>query len=162
MFDLLRVRLDPYEFGWTIKARLTDAGFGKLVDRTRKPFLRSLKECRLCISTHNATTMLELFAADYPTILFWNPRYYEIRPEAKPYYEKLHEAGILHYDPRSAAQAVNEIYDDPLGWWQQMEIQTAKNAFCSQFAYTSANWLKKWKAEFEGYYIQERSPLKSN
>jgi len=101
----------------------------------------------LVICTYNATTYLEAFTANIPTVLFWNPEHWELRPSAKPYFDELRNVGILHYTPESATAKVNDISDDPISWWQQTKIQAAKNKFCFQFARTSNKWLKEWKNE---------------
>ena len=56
---------------------------------------------------------------------------------------------LLYYNSKSAAEKLNEIYDDPLTWWQQPEIQTAKDVFCQEFALTSDNSLEEWKVELQ-------------
>jgi putative transferase (TIGR04331 family) len=99
----------------------------------------------MLISTYNSTTYLESFTADFPTIIFWNPKHWELRDTAKPYFDDLQRVGILHYTPESAAAKVNEIYYDPVEWWQKPEIQEVKNRFCDQFARTRKNWINEWK-----------------
>jgi putative transferase (TIGR04331 family) len=84
--------------------------------------------------TYNGTTYLETFAANYPTLLYWNPMHWEVREEVKPYFNNLVKVGILHYTPESLASKINEIYSDPLFWWKQQEIQITKDDFCRQFA----------------------------
>jgi len=93
-----------------------------------------MSESRLVIVTYIGTTYLEAFAANYPTILFWNPDHNEIRLSAKPYFDILRQVGILHDCPESAAEKVNEIYLGPLSWWLSSEVQEAKDKFCDQFA----------------------------
>jgi putative transferase (TIGR04331 family) len=56
----------------------------------------------------------------------------------------LREAGILYDSPEKAGKKVNEIFENPWGWWNQYNIQTAKDRFCYQFARTSDNWLEEW------------------
>jgi putative transferase (TIGR04331 family) len=88
---------------------------------------------------------LESFAADFPTILFWDPAHSEIRPLEQEYFDELRRAGILYDDPESAARKVDEIFVDPISWWHQGGVQRAKDRFCSRFARASANWLPEWR-----------------
>ena len=44
----------------------------------------------------------------------------------------LHEVDPLHYTPQSATKLFNEIYEDPMKWWMQPEIQQAKDELCYQ------------------------------
>ena len=105
------------------------------------------KNSKLVVIDHMATSFLEVFAMNVPTILFWNPDHFAVCKEASPYFDNLRSVGILFDTPESAAQKVNEIWDDVQEWWQQPEIQKAKDEFCYQFARTSKNWRKEW-AEF--------------
>jgi len=112
-----------------------------------KSMLDQLKESRLFIGTYNATTYLETFAANFPTVMFWNPDHWELNSSAQPYFDELRRVGIFHDTPESAAAKVNEIVRDPASWWNQPEIQRAKDEFCFQFARTSDSWLDEWKEE---------------
>lgn len=106
-----------------------------------------LRESRLVLCTYNSTTYLESFAANFPTVIFWNPGHWELKASAQPYFEELRRAGIFHITPESAAAFVNEISNDTISWWNQPHVQKAKDEFCFQFARTSANWLNEWKEE---------------
>lgn len=145
---MLLVRLYQHDWGWEQAERFSDKFPQIECYQGNKSMLAQLNESSLFIGTYNATTYLEAFAANFPTVLFWNPNHWELRPSAKPYFDELSRVGILHETGESAGQKVNEICDDPISWWQQSEIQTAKNQFCYQFAHTSNNWLKEWKEEF--------------
>jgi len=109
-----------------------------------------MNESRLLVTAPNGTPCLEAFVANFPTVLLWNPNHFELRPSAQPYYDVLRQAGILHDNTESAAAKMNEIYHDTKTWWQQPEIQEAKNKFCSRFARTSKNWMKEWRMELFG------------
>lgn len=140
------IRLYPSDYQRNIKERIT-AEFPDLRFDVRKNYLQSLKKARVVVVDHLATTFLIALASNIPTVLFWNPRYWEVRSSAQPYFDKLRRVGILHDTPESAAAKVNEIYKDTDAWWYKPEIQKAKNEFCLQFARTSENWLKEWRKE---------------
>ncbi|MFA5151880.1 MAG: LIC12162 family protein [Clostridia bacterium] len=146
--DLL-LRLYPLDYGWNEASRWRDVYPEIKLYQGRKSIYQQLNESRLFIGTYNATTYLETFAADYPTILFWNPDQWELRPSAKPFFEKLRAQGILHDTPESAAEKVNEIYKDPQTWWNRTEIRKAVSDFKYHFLRTSDNWLEEWKHEFQ-------------
>jgi len=114
---------------------------------TRGKLTDEFKYSKLIIIDHMGTSFLQAFAMNSPTILFWNPEQFAVTQEAAPYFDKLRSVGILYDDPEAAAAKVNRIWDDVQGWWQQPEVQKAKNEFCHQFARTSKNWRKEW-AEF--------------
>ena len=95
------------------------------------------------------TSHLETFAANVPTVIFWDPKYNELRPEAEPFFDKLVDAGILFYDPVAAAKQVNSIWSDVPGWWNQDKVQDAKDAFAYNFARVADDWLQEWKKALE-------------
>jgi putative transferase (TIGR04331 family) len=146
--ELLRVRPKTTSYGWSIESRFKDTGFGGQLDSLEKSFLERLRDSRLLISTCNQTTYLETFAANFPTLLFWNPLYWELRPQAEPFFDELRQIGILHDTPESAASKLNDIYDNPMEWWLEPERQLVVKKFNEEFALTSDDWLMKWKNEF--------------
>lgn len=145
--ELLLLRLYQNDYGWNEKNRWSDTDTTLKIYQGRKTMYQQLNESRLFLGTYNGTTILETLSANFPTVLFWNPNYWELRPSAQPYFDKLRQVGILHDSPESAAAKVNEIYKDVDTWWRQPEIQKAKDEFCKQFAFTSKNWLKEWRTE---------------
>jgi putative transferase (TIGR04331 family) len=82
---------------------------------------------------------LESLGRNIPTIIFWNPEHWELRPSAVPYFDRLKQVGIFHETPESAAKKASEIWDDVEGWWNQPEIQQARRFFCDHFARTVDN-----------------------
>ena len=141
------LRLYPSDFGWNVRARLADAGLGSIIDDRGQGFYTSLNSSRLCVSTYNATTYLETLAANYPTLMFWNPVHWELRPDAQGLFDLLRKAGILHDTPQAAATKLNEIYPVTNEWWQSAEVQQARRAFCETFVYTGHDWMHEWKRE---------------
>ncbi len=148
--DLLLLRIPPHDTGWDAMERWRGFDPGLNIYQGNGSFEKQLSESRLCISTYNATTYLETFAANFPTVMFWNPEYWEVRPSAEPYFEQLREAGVLHDNPESAATLVNEIFQDPWLWWKQDKIQNVINEFCEKFVWTTHAWLGKWKKSIVG------------
>jgi len=141
-----------FEGGWnitdTIKKEYPNISIvtiGKLIDL--------MKKVKLVIIDHAHTSFLEALVINVPTILYWDHDIFLMRPEAEEYFELLRNVGILYKDPVSAAKKVNEIYNDPQTWWNQLEIQNARNKFCQKFALTSKNWLDEWKRALENTII---------
>jgi len=162
LLKIYKMRLDSPDFSWDLKNRFIDDGLEEYIEENTIKLFDRLNGCRLCVVTHNATVFLETFVANFPTVLFWNPEYYEIRESAKPYFDALHSAGILHYTPESVAKILNKIYHNPMKWWMQENIQSAKDKFCEKYAYISDNWLEEWRNELSSndteYYGEEKYP----
>lgn len=109
-----------------------------------------LKNYELVIVDHLATSNLLTFAMNKPTILFFQREHFEYCEEAKPYFQKLIDAGIMFHDEKLAAEKVNEIWENPTKWWNQPEVQKAKDEFCYMYARTSSNWREEWTSYLKG------------
>ena len=143
--ELILLRLYMHDYGWGECDRWGKFDPPIKMDQGNMPFYEQINNSRLVITTYNSTTYLEAFVANVPTILFWNPRYEQLRVSAQPFFDDLRRVGILHDTPESAAEKVNEVYEDPMSWWSSLEIQEVKTRFCYQFARTSDNWISEWK-----------------
>jgi len=145
----LRVRFRWDDSGWDIKQRWKDIIPSLCEDSFDVPLATSLEKHRLFVSDNLQTTFLEALSANIPTILFWDAEMNKLRPEAKPYYEKLINAGILYHCPESAAHAISAVYDDVEKWWNEPTRQEARYIFCQRFARTFPDSVDYWNQEFE-------------
>ena len=141
------IRLLPEDYGRDQKARLADEFPDLRYDNCKIGFLKRLEKTRITIIDHPVTTMLESLSRNIPTILFWDPRYWELRKEARPFFEKLAEAEIWHHNPTSAGQLLNRISRDPGSWWDNPKTQTARTIFVNRFALADRHWAKNWWQE---------------
>lgn len=130
----LLIRLYMHNLGWCQKSRWRDNFPHVQTENGSSSIMTLIKRSRICISSYNSTTFLNTLTLNIPTIIFWNPNYWELRDDAIPYFNRLKEAGIFHETPESAAAKVVEIWDDVPGWWNQPLIQEAREYFCWRFA----------------------------
>ena len=147
----VRIRLDlsGKNSGWNIPDILKDFGFHENIDKKNNSIINTLQSCRLCVCTQNTTVFLETLSLNFPTIIFWDASHYEIRPDAKPFFDLLENAGILYLCPKKAAEQVNRITDSVGDWWLQDSIQSARDKFCKQYAFSSDDWLNEWSHFFK-------------
>ena len=143
----ITVRLYPEKYGWDEEQRWRERFPDIQIGDGGENMEKELSRCSLSISTYNATTFLQTMAANFPTIIFWNPRYWELRPSAQPYFDLLQQAGLFHSSPESAAAKVIEVATNIRQWWNGRAVQQARIEFCERFARTSKDWLKEWKSE---------------
>jgi putative transferase (TIGR04331 family) len=138
--DNLTVRLWQIEKGFEPSIERWNAAFPDITfDYGFSNLNKLLKKSKLCIATYNATTFLETFSMDVPTIMFWNPNHWELREAAKMHFNKLKEVGVFHETPKSAAKHVNMIWKDVNSWWNSEVVKDAifsfKNNYCKQSNY---------------------------
>jgi putative transferase (TIGR04331 family) len=148
--EYIKIRTYHQDYNWCVRDRIYDSGLVDIVDndpKLVKSFKDRLQDCRLYIATYNATTFLETFAFDFPTLIFFNSEYWELNSNAKKYFDKLEQVGILHYSEKSLNIKLMQIYKDPMDWWMGVEVQKAKDDFCLQFASTSNTFVQEWNKE---------------
>lgn len=133
--EQLLVRLYSQDYGLGQRKRW-QARFPDLeLDDGVQPMAALLKKTRLYISTYNATTYLESLSLNFPTIIFWNPKHWELRDSALPYFEKLKSVGIFHQTPESAAQQMAAVWSDVSSWWESVGVQSVRQEFCERYAH---------------------------
>ncbi|MDO8291962.1 MAG: LIC12162 family protein [Gallionella sp.] len=104
------------------------------LDDGTAPISEQIRRSRLTVFSYESTGVLESLAGNIPMLLFYDSKNWPLRLQAQPYYHRLMEAGIFHETPESAAEKVNEIWDDVQGWWAQDKVQEARRIFCDHFA----------------------------
>lgn len=138
----LLVRLYGADYGWCQKQRWQERFSDIHLDNGIIPIDRLIEKSRIYISTYNATTFLESLTTNIPTIIFWNPKYCELRESAIPYFEQLKRAGIFHETPESAAHQMALIWDNVTDWWSSEHVQTARKEFCYRYSRVSEQLLE--------------------
>jgi putative transferase (TIGR04331 family) len=104
------------------------------IDEGTENINKLIQNSRLYIATYNGTTYLESLRWNIPTIIFWNPKYWELNKKSKPFFEMLESVGIFHTSPYSAAQKLIEICGDIETWWHSREVQDAREVFVQEYA----------------------------
>ena len=105
--------------------------------------LPHLKRARLVVMDHPGTTLLETLAWNVPTLAFWNADAWPICDGARPWFDGLREAGILHDDPERAARHLAGLTDVD-AWWHGARVQDARRRFCHRFARRDPLWWPRW------------------
>jgi putative transferase (TIGR04331 family) len=123
----------------------------KFIVSNRKNFDKEISKYNMCLVTYNSTVMLETLAANFPTIIILDPRYFQIRNEAKNKLKKLHEVGVLHYSYESAIDLTLKVESSINQWWANNKLQNAVKEFCSFYACSSSNFAVEWKARLKSF-----------
>lgn len=140
--DKLTIRLAPRDtYQWNQRERWNDRFDNVTLDDGEQDMSKLISQCRLYVSTYNATTYLESLTLDVPTIIFWDQNYWELTSEAAQFIGLLESVGIFHKTPMAAAAYINDIWDNVEAWWRQESVQAARREFCNQYARTSKDLL---------------------
>jgi putative transferase (TIGR04331 family) len=135
----LLVRLSPQDYGYSQKQRWKDFFPNIELDSGSCPISTLMNRSRISIITYNATAYLESMALNFPTIIFWNPIYWELRKDALPIFEKLKKVGIFHEAPESAAQHLENIWNGVSDWWFSAKVQAVRMEFCEKYVRTNSS-----------------------
>lgn len=107
-----------------------------------------ISQSRLVVHSYDSTGILETLSQNIPTLAFWQNDFDHLRESAKPYYQLLVDAGIVHLTAESVAHKVNEVWNDVDAWWGQSDVQDARRQFCEQYAKISQNPVSQLKKFF--------------
>lgn len=103
------------------------------------------RKCKLFVSTVNSTTLLESMAANLPTVVFFNTKFYELREAAKPHFNSLKSVGIFHESPQTAAIHISKIWNNVSSWWESASVQEVRFNFCKNYAVTHFDLVDRLK-----------------
>ena len=127
--DKTTVRLYRHDYKWDQIGRWKEAfpnlNYDKGVSRIENLFT----DTKLYIATYNATTFLETFRLNIPTVIFWDPNYWENRDSVELLFNELKRVKVFHDTPESASKHVNEIWDKVDEWWESSDVQEVINKF---------------------------------
>jgi len=142
--DLI-VRLYSSDYGWDQEQRWKEIEPDIATDSGDSDLEILLNQTRLYVATYNATTFLESFTQGIPTVMFWNPEFWELSESAQPYFDALRRARVLFDDPVTCATHLNSIWNDVPTWWASSDVQRAVTEFRAHYAYVGPRPLRELK-----------------
>lgn len=122
---------------WNDEARWQEFDPSLRIDTCCAAIGSEIANSRLVVHSYDSTGILETLSQNIPTLAFWQNGLDHLRESAKPYYQLLVDAEIVHFTPESIARKVNAVWDDVDGWWSQTHVQAARMKFCEQYARAS-------------------------
>lgn len=119
---------------WDEAARWNEFDPTIRIDHGSSRLRKLIEESRLVVHSYDSTGMLETMSLNIPTMAFWQNGFDHLRDSAKPFYQLLVDAGIVHLSPESAAEHINAIWCSVDDWWFSPTVQKARSQFCSRYA----------------------------
>jgi len=114
------------------------------VDHHDHSFGYQMNRSRIVVVDHPGTIFLKTMAANIPSVIFFDCRHWDFRPEAEPYLDLLRQAGIFYDTPQAAARQVAQVYDQVDAWWLSRSVQDSRKGFVNHFALSSPDWNRQW------------------
>lgn len=146
--NALVVRLHHKDYDWDQAGRWAERLPDVRLDPCKMDMGTLISQSRLFISTYNATTYLESFAMNVPTVIHWNPKQWELRDSVVSYFNGLQEVGIFHQTPQSAARHVAAVWDDVGTWWNGKNVRREVERFSERFGRCSGPLLGRIEQSF--------------
>jgi putative transferase (TIGR04331 family) len=145
--NTLTVRLYAQDYRWDQEKRWSDRFPNVALDSGKKNIDELIARSRVFVSTYNAATYLESFTMNIPTVIFWNPKHWELRDTAVSYFEELKRVGIFHDTPEAAACHVKDVWDDINSWWDDRLVKKALRRFKERYCNQQTDLLTSVEAE---------------
>jgi putative transferase (TIGR04331 family) len=125
--DKLKIR--PKLSGkWQKKQRYIDS-LGPEIISTEQSLESTILNSRLVICSYPQTTFSEAMFSGVPTMIVYLEEFWEVQPIYRELLVCLKDAGIMHTDENLAASHINNIFDDPMDWWNADTTKDALKLF---------------------------------
>ena len=119
------------------------------IDDGKIPINYLIKRSRLIVHGYDSTGLLETLSQNIPCLAFWQNEFDHLLENVRPDYQKLVDAGIVHFSSKSIADKVNEIWNNVDEWWLQKNIQDSKKQFCEIYANSCKKPIRKMASFFK-------------
>ena len=137
------------KFEWADVQRWQERDPDIFIDTGAITIRQQTERSRLIVYAYNSTGILECLSLNIPVLGFWRDCLGDLTEDAQVHYRGLIEAGVLLPGPEAAAQRVADLWGNVGPWWSSVEVQSARAAFCAQFARSSAYPVRDLKTLLE-------------
>ena len=105
-----------------------------------KSIEKDLNSSNLVIVPYNSTVHLQSISKNFPTLLYFDKRFYSFRAEHLKLFNELKKEGILHDSKKSLINFIIENTNDIMKWWSSNKVQYLLSDFKKTFCNTSNKW----------------------
>lgn len=109
----------------------------------RRPAVEWMRHARVVVVTYPDTPFIEAMALGAPVIGLWSRELWGMRDDAREVFDALTALGVVHDDPKAAAELLEDVYPRAQSWWSSPDIRAARAAFLERFALVG-DWLGPW------------------
>ena len=99
---------------------------------------------KIIVCTYPASTFSEAMASGIPTILLFNPSYYERNPVCDELLSEMINVNIIFYNHNDAARHLNKYWHDLGSWWFSPETVLVRKKFLAVAFGKENDWLDRW------------------
>ena len=149
IFNFMKIRPYP-NLGWNTKSRYIDDFGADKVDNSSDIF-DTFAQAKIIVCTYPQTTFFQAMYSGHPTILLYNDKYWKSYSVFDALTSELFEALIIFRCPKKAAKHINDIWENPLEWWDNPKTLLARNNFNYVCGSVDDNPIDQWASFFKVY-----------
>tara|TARA_Y100001933_G_C18999523_1_gene564040 strand:+ start:370 stop:2106 length:1737 start_codon:yes stop_codon:yes gene_type:complete len=140
----VKLRFDREVNGWDAERRLRKSLKVFKKDNNNLSLLKSLRKYKLAICTANSTVFLQTLCQNFPTLLFIDLRFYEIRDDVFEDFKNLNNNGICFFDKENLLKQLSKINNNINQWWFDYDLQSTRKEFIYKYANCSDKYENIW------------------
>ena len=103
------------------------------IDYSEQNYFDAINSSKLILFNHDSTGILEMFALNKPTLCLWESGHHHQNKFVIEDYEMLKKSKILFDNHEKLNQHLLEIWDDPLKWWNDDNVQNNLKKFVNLY-----------------------------
>jgi putative transferase (TIGR04331 family) len=123
-YPLLSLCYDQKKF---LEKELCDVNYIESFKLTGETCKEQIARAKIVVIDAMYTAYLESLSMNVPTICFYDKKTRFLKDEYNDFYDDLIGAKILHSSPKSAAEHLIAVHENPHEWWNDLQTQKLKN-----------------------------------
>ena len=137
-------RPHPVDFFWDLKKKYSEE-IGKNYISDKKKFEDDLNQSKIVINTSLQTTFYQSMKKGVPTIVLFDRKILNVDSKLLKLKDLFIKNKIIFTDPHEASKHINNIWNNPLDWWNSKEVLEARDLFSEYCSIEKDNNLSYWK-----------------
>jgi putative transferase (TIGR04331 family) len=149
VFEHLKICPHPQQ-AWNTRQRyIDDLGLDKI--SAHRTLDEAIVHSKLLVCTYPQTTFASAMHSGIPTILLYPQHFWETEPEFDDLLGELKLAKVIFTDPASAAQHINNVWNNIDLWWDAPQTVRAREHFFDICGRVKKDWVSEWVLFFKKY-----------
>ena len=124
----------------------TDLGIEKI--SSYNSYEEMLSNSKIIVCTYPLTTYLEAMFSGIPTISLYKKKHWQFSAMFDELIEILLKNNMIFYDPYKAAEHINNIWDNPIEWWNSHQVLQARKMFFDTCGNVKEDSIDEWASFF--------------
>ena len=144
---LFKIRIHPND-SWEIKKYLIKNCGDKTISKV-KDFKKDVENSKIIINTNFSTSFFETMHSGIPNIVLAKQNYFLLRADKYELINEMKENKLLFENVEDALAHINEIWRQPIKWWNSDKVISTKEKFNKLCFIKNHNEINEWKNFFQ-------------